>query len=290
MGYYLYRLAGWLGPRTPPGLGYELCRLAGAIICRLDTPARRNISRNLSRILGPQTPPQEIKRRVQAAFTYLLYNYFDLFRLPGLSADRVEQMVTLHGWEHVESALAQGRGAVMVSTHLGNIEVVLYAMLRRGLTITIPVERVEPPELFAYISALRMSQGLKLIPIDGPLLDLVRTLKKGGVAGIAADRDLTRSGQIVNFFGYPAHLPDGHLRLALRTKAPLLVGFSRRKADLSHEAYFLPPYSLPAAGSEEARVAAGLSFLVQEMEKAIGRDPEQWGMTVSIWADDPAAL
>ena len=49
----------------------------------------------------------------------------------------------------------------MTSAHLGNIEVVLYAMLLRGLTITIPVERVTPPELFEYITALRSSKGLE---------------------------------------------------------------------------------------------------------------------------------
>jgi KDO2-lipid IV(A) lauroyltransferase len=241
---------------------------------------------NLQRIMGPQSPEAEIKRCARLTFNHILYNYFDLFRLPRLDQEAVKQLVTVEGWENIEAALAEGRGVVMTSAHLGNIEIVLYAMLLRGLNITIPVERITPPELFDYISALRSSKGLKLIPVDRPLLDLIRTLKSGGVAGLAGDRDITGAGQVVQFFGYPAHLPDGHVRLALRTDAPLVIGFSYRKPDHTYRAYFLPPFHLPAAGTEEERVTAGVNFIIAEMENAIRRTPEQWTVTVSIWADN----
>ncbi len=237
--------------------------------------------------MGQQAGQSEINRRARLTFSYLLYNYFDLFRLPALDNRAAARLVRVSGWENVEAALAEGKGLVMTSAHLGNIEVVLYAMLQRGLNITIPVERLEPPELFEYICGLRMSQGLKLIPVDGPLLDLVRTLKKGGVAGLAADRDITRTGPVVNFFGYPARLPDGHVRLALKTGSPIVVGFSRRSPNHTFQAHFLPPYHPPAAGSEEERVRAGVKFIVAEIEKAIRLYPEQWTVTVSIWADQP---
>jgi lauroyl/myristoyl acyltransferase len=285
--YLLYRLGGAIVPRTPPQLGYTLCHWLGEIIYRFHKPSRANIQLNLRRILGQQASQVEINRRTRATFSYILYNYFDLFRLPALDRQTVEQLVTVSGWEHVEAALAEGRGLVMISAHLGNIEVILYALLLRGLAITIPVERLEPPELFEYVCALRMSHGLKLIPVDGSLLDLVRTLKKGGVAGLAGDRDITGTGQVVNFFGYPAYLPDGHVRLALKTGAPLMVGFSRRHPDHTHEAYFLPAFKPPPDETEEERIAAGMRFIVSAMEKAISQNPEQWSLTVSIWADSP---
>jgi len=283
--YYLYRLGGLIVPKIPPTIGYAICRLIGGLLYKFNKQGRANIRLNLQRIMGLQTPEREINRRTRLAFNYILYNYFDLFRLPALNDQVVKRLVTVNGWENVEVALAEGRGIVMTSAHLGNIEVVLYAMLLRGLTITIPVERVAPPELFDYITALRSSKGLNLIPIDGPLLGLIRTLKKGGVAGLAGDRDITGTGPIVDFFGYPAQLPDGHVRLALRTGAPLVVGFSRRHPNHTYEAYFLPPYHPPATGTEEEKVVAGIKFILGEMEKAIRQTPEQWTVTVSIWVD-----
>jgi lauroyl/myristoyl acyltransferase len=283
--YLLYRLGGVLVPKIPPAIGYALCRLLGGIVYQFYKPGRITIQANLGRIMGPQPDQAEINRRARATFNYIFYNYFDLFRLPSLDRQAVERLVTVTGWEHVEAALTKGRGIVMVSAHLGNIEVVLYAMLLRGLSITIPVERLEPPELFDYISALRMRKGLKLVPIDRPLLDLIRTLRQGGVAGLAGDRDITGTGRVIDFFGHPAHLPDGHVRLALKTGAPLVVGFSHRNPDHTYQAYFLPAFYPSAEGTEEERMLAGLKFVIAEMEKAISQNPEQWTVTVSIWAD-----
>lgn len=287
--YLLYRFAGIAVPRIPPRLGYAVCQLLAGLLYQFNRSGRRNISLNLQRILGPNTAQAEIRPRIRATFNYVLYNYFDLFRLPELSDEAVDRLVTVSGWENVTTAMSNGQGILMTSAHLGNIEIVLYAMLRRGLSITIPVERINPPELFDYISRLRMSKGLKLIPIDGPLLNLIRALKKGEVVGVAGDRDITGTGRVVSFFGQPARLPDGHLRLALKTGAPLVVGFSRRNPDHTYHAYFLPPYYLPTAGTDEERLEAGMHFIITEMERAIRQTPEQWTVTVSIWDDPPAA-
>jgi len=284
--YYLYRLGGIIAPKIPPRVGYAICDVIGGIVYQLNRQTRANIDLNLRRIMGSDSSPAEIKRRTRATFNYILYNYFDLFRLPLLDDETIRQLVVIDGWENVEAALAEDRGVIMTSAHLGSIEMMLCAMLQRGVSITIPVERIKPPELFAYISALRMSKGLKLIPIDGSLLDLRRTLKQGGIAGVAGDRDLTQTGQAANFFGYPAHLPDGHVRLALKTGAPLLVGFGRRNQDHSYYVYFLPAFHLPSTGPEKERIAAGMRFIITEMEKAIRQNPEQWMVTISIWVDN----
>ena len=285
LAYFLYRLAGAVVPYIPPALGYRLCRFLGGLVYRFNRQGRANLQLNLRRIMGEQCSKAEIRRRSRLAFNYILYNYFDLFRLPRLDEQTVKALVTVEGWEYVENALAQSQGIVMTSAHLGNIEIVLYAMLLRGLSITIPVERVRPPELFQYITALRSSKGLKLIPVDGPLLPLIRTLKQGGVVGLAGDRDITGSGRVANFFGYPAHLPDGHIRLALKAKVPLVLGFSRRNPDYSYSAYFLPPFWPVPAATEEEQIEAGFQFVVHELEKAIRQTPEQWGVTVSIWVE-----
>src|SRR5262245_22642960 len=127
-------------PYIPPALGYRLCRFLGGLVYRFNRQGRANVQLNLRRIMGEQKPEAEIRRRSRLAFNYILYNYFDLFRLPHLDEQTVKALVTVEGWEHVEKALAQSQGIVMTSAHLGNIEIVLYAMLLRGLSITIPVE------------------------------------------------------------------------------------------------------------------------------------------------------
>jgi lauroyl/myristoyl acyltransferase len=283
----LYRLAGALVPRVPPHIGYPLFSLMGGLVHRFNAGARANVRDNLRHVLGPDAPQAQTNRLARATFDYVAYNYYDLFRLPSLSTAQVAAMVRIEGWENVERALSLGKGVVMTSAHFGNIEIVLYAMLLRGLAITIPAERVEPPELYDYLAALRMSKGLKLIPVDGPMLELFRTLRRGGVAGIAGDRNVTAGGMVVEFFGAPARLPDGHVRLAMRFGVPLILGFSRRLGRDAYEARFWPHFCIPDEGSEEERLAAGMAYVVRGLEEAISAHPEQWAVTVPIW-DNPA--
>jgi KDO2-lipid IV(A) lauroyltransferase len=284
--YYLYRLAGLLIPRIPPAIGYPLFSFIGALAHRFNGNARANVRDNMRHIVGPDASQAQVHRLARATFDYVAYNYYDLFRLPTLDPAQVQSMVQVEGWENVEAALGLGKGVVMTSAHFGNIEVVLYAMLLRGLSITIPAERVEPPELYDYLSELRMSQGLSIIPIDGPMLELFRTLRRGGVAGVAGDRNVSDDGMVVEFFGAPARLPDGHVRLAMRTGVPLILGFSQRLGRDSYKARFWPHFSIPEEGSEDERLAAGMNYVIRGLEKTIRAHPEQWVVTVPMWGDD----
>ena len=285
--YYLFRVAGVLVPLIPPCVGYPLFSLMGGLAHGLNRRARLNVRSNLRHVLGPDAPQDRVNQLSRATFSHVAYNYYYLFRLPTLTAAQVDSMVHMRGWENVEAALSLGKGVVMTSAHFGNIEVVLYDMLMRGVSITIPAERVKPPELFEYLTRLRTSTGLKIIPIDGPMTDLFRTLRRGGVAGIAGDRNITGDGTVVDFFGASTLLPDGHVRLAMHTDTPLILGFSRRLHQDSYQARFWPHFRIPEEGSDQERLAAGMAYIVNGMEEAISACPEQWAITTRMW-EEPA--
>ena len=93
-------------------------------------------------------------------------------------------------------------------------------------------------------------------------------------------------GMLVEFFGAPARLPDGHVRLAMRAGVPLILGFSQRLGRDSYRARFWPHYAIPEEGSENERLAAGMNYVVRGLEETIRAHPEQWAVTVPIWGDD----
>lgn len=285
--YYWYRLAGFLVPLIPLRLGYPVAARLGGLFYRLSSSARANVRDNVMHVLGESASAAEVERVTRETFRYIALNYYDLFRVPTLSSAQIERDVRVEGWENVERALAPGKGLIMVSAHFGNIEIVLHILLFRGIPVTIPVERVQPEVLFQYICRVRTSKGLCLIPIDGPLLELFRALRRGEIAGLAADRDITQSGVRVDFFGVPAHLPDGHVQLALRTGAPIVMGFSQRLPDNTFVARFEPSLELENTGDRERDVRAGLERVVAIMERYITQHPEQWAITVPIWRSGP---
>ncbi|HEY3111722.1 MAG TPA: hypothetical protein VGL23_23400, partial [Chloroflexota bacterium] len=193
-------------PALPTELAGALGEVGGAAAYALGRVARRGIASNLAAVLGP-FDPDLVALRAREAFRTQAANYLDLFRLPRLSLAEVERRVDVAGWEHLESALGGGRGAILAAAHLGNIDRVAQVACARGRPVTIPIEPIEPPELLALVTGLRAAHGLELVPVDrGALRSVVRALRAGGVAGFTIDRDVQRTGQPTPLFGRTARL------------------------------------------------------------------------------------
>jgi len=210
-------------------------------------------------------------------------NYYDLFRVPALSLAEIDCLVKAEGREHGERALSKGKGVILVSAHFGNIDVVAQVLALWEMPVVILAEHLQPEALFQYICSLRANKGLRLIPIDGPLFEIFRALRRNEVVALAADRDITESGIVVDFFGAPARLPDGYAQLSLRTGAPIIVGFGQRLPDNTFVFYLEPPLELESTGDRNRDVRVGVEKVVAIMERYIGEHPDQWVMSVPIW-------
>jgi KDO2-lipid IV(A) lauroyltransferase len=149
-----------------------------------------------------------------------------------------------------------------------------------------PVMHAEPERLFQYTLRLRQSHGVRLIPMDGPLLQVVRALKKNELVALPTDRVFGDSARTVEFFGTPTRLPDGPARLALRTGAALLPAFAHRLADDSFVIYVEPPLELRRTDDREADIAFAMEQVARCMEQHIAQSPGQWLIAASLWSAD----
>ncbi len=282
--YYLYRLAGLVVPLIPPGLAYPLATRFGDLLYHLDKVTRANIYDNVTHILeGSGKAAGDSEAIVRGVFRNMAKNFYDLFRAQTLSLAEIDRLVKVEGREHVEGALSRGKGLIVVGTHFGNIDIVAQVPALWEIPVVGPAEHLQPEALFRYICSLRANKGFRLIPIDGPLFELFRALRRNEVVALAADRDITGSGIVVDFFGAPARLPDGYARLSLRTGAPVIVGFSQRRPDNTFVVYLEPPLELEATGDRDRDVRAGVEKVVAIMERYIGEHPEQWVLSVPLW-------
>jgi len=283
LSYYLYRLAGAILPHIPPQWGYPLATRSGDLAYYLTPGQRAHIRDNIRHVLGTKATPAQVEQVVRRVYHYIAANYYDLFRLPTLSHEELNRLITIKGWEHVEALRQRKEGFILTTAHFGGFEIVAQACTLRGVSVVVPAEHLRPERLFRYIAGLRMSKGLRLIPIDGPLLELFRALRRGETVGLAADRDVTNTGLTIDFFGAPAHLPRGHVELALRTGAPIVVGFGYRQPGHTFLAHLETPLYLERSGDHERDVRAGVAKIVTIMEHHIANHPEQWVLTYPIW-------
>lgn len=283
--YILYRLLGRLVPQIPPRPGYWLFAKLGDLLYRLDAGGRQAVQDNLRHVLGPAVPPSVLDARVRAAFRMQAYNYFDLFRLPAMSAEEVAARLNIEGWENLEAAIACGKGVVLVSVHYGNIDVVMQVLGLRGIKATLVAEHLKPEKLYRYVTSIRAGHGATIIPVNGSLRGLFQTLRAGGIVILALDRDVTHSGVEIEFFGESAKLPDGYARLARRTGSLIVPGFGLRLPDHQFRLCIEPPLVAPQTEDRAADIRATMRMTLTVAERYIAEHPEQWVMFRPIWRE-----
>jgi KDO2-lipid IV(A) lauroyltransferase len=285
-GYYFYRLMGSLAPLASRRFGYWLAGKIGYAGYFLNPSGSAVLTENLSHVLGREADAATLRAKALQVYGNLAKNYFDLFYNHSLSEQEASALVSIQGVHHAERALKKGRGLVFTSAHFGPFDAAWQIGPVLDLTITAPAEHLKPERLYQYVCKLRAASWMRLLPVDGPLFGLFRALRRGEAVAVAADRDITRSGIVVDFFDAPARLPDGHVQLALRTGAELITCFALRQADNSPIVQVEPPLELEQTGNFERDVRVNVQKVVARMEHWISRYPEQWPMLHPIWRDD----
>ena len=281
--YLAWRALGAVALSLPLDLGHAIARRLADLGYRRNVQAVRGLRANISRAMGASASAARVDGAVRQAYRTLLSNYFDLFRLPALSAEQLRALIPVSGWEIVQAARALGRGVILCSAHLGHVEAAVQIVTLKGLPTLGPAEHIRPERLYRYLVSLRTRHGIRLIPTDGPMLGLFRTLRRGEAVGLALDRDVTGTGVQVMVCGEPAHVPDGYARVAARTGSPIVIGFCYRQPGGRVWAELGPSFVPDPVADREETYRAALNFGVQALERAITAHPEQWVLTTPLW-------
>lgn len=286
LSYYLFRVAGFLAPLIPLRVGHWLAERLGDLAAALRPDERAIVRANIRQALGHDPGDDALDRMARNTYRCSMKNYFDLFWMPSRSTEQIRARVETEGWEHLESAFGMGKGVIVASIHYGNPELALQMVPLVGSPCHAPAEHVQPEVLYRYLCRLRMTRGVNLIPVDGPLTELFRALRRGETIGLALDRDATDSGREVEFFGRPAHLPDGTALVALRTGAPVVVVLISRLPKSRYLLRAYPPVVFPVMRQpDDATIEAAMRRVLQVVEPELRKDPSQWVVFRRIWND-----
>jgi KDO2-lipid IV(A) lauroyltransferase len=148
------------------------------------------------------------------------------------------------------------------------------------------VEKLKPEAIFKKFLAYRQSIGIEAISHKEKTIPiLTQRLNEGKLIALVADRDMSRNGIEVNFFGKVAKMPAGPAILALNTKAPLITAFiSYTKTGI--EIFFDQTIPVPNTGSETEKIQAITQSIADNFAKRIARSPVDWHMLQRIWINE----
>ena len=272
--------------RTIPGwLGPSVAMWAGRIFARLRPGERAIVESNLSAVLGADNP-RRLRMFAIKALGHAALAYYELYRLPALSREKIVAMVRLDepGWTKFKEAHAQGKGIIIVSPHLSSYDLGGQSLVARGFPIC---ALVLPDQLegMAFANWKRTFQGTKVLSLSAAALrEIMRYLRGGGIIVTGGERPVKGQGIEVEFFGRPTILPDGLARLAMHTGAALIGAACRREKGRYWISF--QRIELARRGDNEADVRENTQRLARFMEAAIRLHPEQWHLLLRLWAGE----
>src|SRR4030067_553193 len=135
--------------RLPLGFGYALAEFAGRLAYRLASGNRRNVISTLRRVMGAEAPEREVQAAARKVFVNVAKYYVDLVRMPQMNLDGFyKRRFRYHGFdEYLLTAVAEGKGVIVLSGHMGNPELAVQGMLPRGVKAFALTGPLQPPRL-----------------------------------------------------------------------------------------------------------------------------------------------
>jgi aromatic-L-amino-acid/L-tryptophan decarboxylase len=280
-----------LAARLPAALGYRIACLRGDWEYRSRPGKRAELMRNLRRLPGDEPGPDAAQRLARQWFRFASCQAIDVMRMR-YRARPLRRLVEIRGREHLEAALAGGKGAILCSAHFGSYDCSFSLLGASGFPVT-TIGRWQHNYTVGLSSAERRFWDLvyarrlrrhrrrpNIEPWAGRVAVAVQAaaiLRANEVVTIAIDappleKDLARTVE-VPFLGRRARLLPGAVTLAQLTGAPLLMGFMYRTADYRHQVLEISA-PVPCPAGEDA--ATAFARCAAEVSAAIRRSPAHW--------------
>lgn len=293
--YSLYRLGHAIALALPLRLAYAVaCRMAD-IHFFLSPRERRAVRENLKVVLGAAdraVGTRELDRMAREVFRNFAKYLVDFFRFSTIDDDYLARRVTIQGIENVAKALARGKGGIALSVHLGNWELGGLVLARKGGH---PLHAVVLTHRHRKINDFFTRQRLlgNVIPIEfGISLRRCYTVLKGnGLLALLGDRDFSKSGIPIDFFGKQAVIPKGPSVFGCRIGTAIIPTFMIREHNDTFRLVLEEPiYAAADAPDEEAAVRSLMHQYLPVIERYIARYPTQWYVFRRMWNTDARSL
>jgi KDO2-lipid IV(A) lauroyltransferase len=244
--------------------------------------------RNLAMVF-PEKSEAERARILRGVFTSLGRQLAELCQFPRYTRENVDEVVVYDGLENYERAYARGKGVLFLTAHFGGWELSAFAHSLHGHWLHVVMRPMDNEYLDRLLQSFRTMHGNKTVAKDDFVRGLLAAMKSGETVGILMDTNMTPpQGIFVDFFGIPACTASGLARIALRTDAAVVPGFTIWDPSLrKYRLRFDPALELVRTGDLEADIAANTQMFTKVIEEYVRKYPEQWLWVHRRWKTRP---
>jgi KDO2-lipid IV(A) lauroyltransferase len=265
----------------------DIAGTIGYLIRRQDRAVARA---NLDLVLGDTVSRRRKRAIIRATFRRIGRVVLGLFWAPRLTPSRCAALVQGDDfWRTLRELEARGRGAILVTAHYGDWELLCLATAAAGFPLLMVAESMKNPGMEHLFSHHRTCTGNRTVPPRYAMLKLFRALKRGDRVAMMADVNgrRGRGGVWVNFFGLHVFNGTAMAELALRTQSAIVFAAMIPQAGGRFRVECHPPIEFVPTGDADADVRELTQQVVDLHADWLRRDPEPWLWTYKRWKRKP---
>jgi KDO2-lipid IV(A) lauroyltransferase len=236
---------------------------------------------------------KEIERLTKEAMVNFYQNYLELFFSTGPHRNKLLNPITIEGREHLDRALSQGKGVIVVSAHLNNFTLMVLKLAAEGYRISIAIRDFKDPVQSRIYRGCRRLINLKSIlikPSSHFLRDVLRLLKRNGIICLIADENKRHGGVFVDFFGHSAATATGPAHLAIKTGVPIVPVLMVRDNGNTQRVVVEAPLDFEPSGNRKRDIRMITSGFTKTIESYVRRYPGQWRWDHFRWKTQPGKV
>ena len=265
-----------------------LMRIIGSLIFTFDKHGRQRTISHLTMAFGHEKSTAEISCLAGQVYRHFATALADTMRLPVILRQGINRLISVHGIHHLEQALAEGHGVLMITGHFGNWELLGAWMAQNGYPLRVVGTTLENPGIDKIVVEMRNQAGYTNIARGAGTREILRSLRQGCAIGMLIDQDTKVQGAFVQFFGQLAHTPTGPVILARKFEIPIIPIFMHLKDDLSYQIECEPPLDLEYTQDDAHDLIVNTQKCSDAYERVIRRFPAQWVWMHKRWKTQPA--
>ncbi len=287
--YIALRLIAMILQMFPVNLNLKTARLLGRIWYGI-MPRHRERARNHLRLAyGSRMSHRETDRLALRSMQQMTMMAVECLFTPRLISEWTwSRYVRLKDIDQALDLLLGRRGAILVTGHYGNWELIGFTLAALGFPLAAVMRPLDNPYLNQFLMEVRAKRGLRLLYKKGASQSAGEVLAGGGVLGFIADQNAGQKGEFVDFFGQKASTYKSIGLLAIEYNVPIIVGYARRLSNRFEYEVGCNRIIRPAewAGREKQ-----LHWITQEYTRAIEcfvrEAPEQYLWIHRRWKSRP---
>jgi len=285
----LARFGLWAVGRLSLERALRVGEAVGALLYRLLRRSRQLALEHLRVAFGDELSAAAREHLARASFINIARSFCELAKVDDIRARR-DEYFEVEGWKELEQGLvAEGKGAVIVTGHIGNWELLAAYFAWKGVPVAAIARRIYATGLNELLVDFRSRQGVETILRESPhaTQQILRALESKALLAMLIDQDTHTASVSVPFFGRLARTPAGAAALAIRRDLPAAAAFIQRRPEGGQRITFSVPFVIERSGDTQADIRALTRQFSVALEAQIRSNPAEWVWWHRRWRRPP---